>query len=79
MQVRFLQRCGAYWPGADPVLEAVEAARLIASGVCVPFDSPAPPAPVAAPVDVEGTPDEPTDLEPINPPTAAIRKRGRRS
>ena len=83
MHVRFLQRWGAYWPGANPVLEAVEAARLIAGGICEPFDKPpAPPAPAG---DVAAPPDDPTDLEPTLPaeetiaPSAAIRKRGRRS
>ncbi len=44
MRVRFLQRCAAYYVGADPVLEAEEARRLIAAGICEPFDKPEPKA-----------------------------------
>lgn len=76
MRVRFLQRCGAYHPGADPMLDADEAARVISMGVAEPFDKP--PA-----VDVEAAPDEPTDLEPTLPAEEQIeptpRRRGRRS
>ena len=84
MQVRFLQRYGAYWPGANPVLDAVEAARLIAGGYCEPFDKPTPPVVEPPAVDVDATPDEPTEVEAPAPedkpePSAGIRKRGRRS
>lgn len=76
MRVRFLQRCGAYFPGADPVLDREEAARLIGLGVCEPFDKPAPkPAP-------EPTPEEPTDVQedaptlpPEEKPAAPVRRR----
>lgn len=71
MRVRFTQRYCAYYPGADPVLDDAEASRLIALGVCLPYD--APPAPEFTPATPQPAPpsladdatevDEPTDVE----------------
>lgn len=86
MRVRFLQRCGAYFPGADPVLDRDEAARVIALGFAEPFDKPAPPAPKPAPIP-EPVVEEPTEVDaeaptlpveeskPAPAPQRAIRRR----
>lgn len=40
MRVRFVERYGAWWPGADPVIDADLATDLTKRGFCVPFDAP---------------------------------------
>lgn len=77
MQVIFTQRCGKYFPGANPLLEPAVALVLIGRGVCRPVCA-APPAP-------EPPVEEPTDVKPEAPtlpveepkPTAALRRRHR--
>lgn len=75
MRVLFIERYGAYYPGADPNLDKDEATRLIALGVCKPYEEPAAPAPepVAEEVVVEEL--DKTDIE---QPTQTLRSRRRR-
>lgn len=70
MRVLFTQPHCAYGIGADPTLDDDEAARLIAMGVCEPYDKPAPPAKVDAPPlpAVEPTPEPEAPAEPEAPP-----------
>ncbi len=69
MRVRFLQRCAAYFPGADPNLDTDEAERLIKLGIAEPYDKQAPkPAPEAE-VAVEPPAPEPEEqAAPVRPP-----------
>lgn len=59
MQVRFVERYGKYFPGANPLLEPALAAALIARGVCRPMCAEAAPQVAASEPPVE----EPTDVD----------------
>lgn len=77
MRVRFLHRSGAYFPGADPILDPAEAARLIQMGLCEQFDKP--PTPVVAAVAPPAVADEEqAEPEPELPPAPAPSRAPRR-